>query len=122
MPDSGDVSIVPSEDVPRACTLCGATVDFEVRPWRGVTAAPGQPQLWYAVCRRCLLDDVRRGVAAQVAHWQGVADDLTGGPFANPILAAEQVRLVARSLGELLAREGVEPDDVTATFIARFTA
>jgi hypothetical protein len=121
MPDSPrNPSIVPSEVQPTACSLCGGSDALEIRPWRGEDA--GLTKLWYAVCRACVRDDIRAGAAAQAAHWRLIGEDPAAASNRDAAAMAEQVRLVAQGLRELLAKEGVEPDEATAQFIARYAA
>lgn len=114
------VSIVPTEVQPSTCGVCGGSDDLDVRQWRGHEGS--SRTLWYAVCRACLHDDIRRGAALQVAHWQRIADAPIGPASEEPAALARRLRLVAEGLRDVLAGEGVEPDDVAAAFISRYAA
>jgi len=109
-----------SEALPTTCASCGADEELEVRRRRDVDGDAQAATRWYAVCRRCLREEFRQTVAAQAAHWQGVADGTVVTPLGGPAEIAARVRLIAESLRAALATEGVEPDDATAAFITRY--
>jgi hypothetical protein len=96
------------------CGTCGSAEDL-VLGYRYVQQGGEAAEEPLATCRRCLGDALRRDSAERAAYWARVAD---GGP--GDAQQAASVRAVAAAIRERHAAFGIEPDERTAAFIARY--